>query len=75
MNMIARMMHIYMKNPRYVMLMIVLTNVDIAIQEILKKVEDVNPNNIKTLEVLTKPNLVDKDVEKNVINLIEDKFY
>ncbi len=31
MNMIERMMHIYMKNPRYVMLIIVLTNVDIAI--------------------------------------------
>jgi hypothetical protein len=73
MEMVERMVHGYMKNPRSVMLTVVSANVDIATQEILEKAEEVDPDGIRTLGVLTKPDLVDKGAEKNVIDLVEGK--
>ena len=73
MEMVERMVHNYMKNPRSVMLTVVPANVDIATQEILEKAEEVDPDGIRTLGVLTKPDLVDKGAEKNVIDLVEGK--
>ena len=73
MEMVEHMVHGYMKNPRSVMLTVVPANVDIATQEILEKAEDVDPDGIRTLGVLTKPDLMDKGSEKNVIDLIEGR--
>ena len=70
MEMVGRMVHGYMKNPRSVMLTVVPANVDIATQEILEKAEELDPDGIRTLGVLTKPDLVDKGAEKNVIVLL-----
>ena len=71
MEMVESMVHNYMKNPRCVMLAVVPANVDIATQEILERAEDVDPEGTRTLGVLTKPDLVDKGAEKNVIDLVE----
>ncbi len=73
MEMVERMVQGYMKNPRSVMLTVVPANVDIATQEILEKAEEVDPDGIRTLGVLTKPDLVDKGAEKNVIDLVEGR--
>ncbi|KAL8836214.1 MAG: hypothetical protein Q9176_006475 [Flavoplaca citrina] len=42
---------------------------------ILKKAEEVNPDGIRTLGVLIKPDLVDKGAEKDVIDLVEGRKY
>ncbi len=73
MEMVERMVHGYMKNPRSVLLTVVSANVDIATQEILEKAEEVDPDGIRTLGVLTKPDLVDKGAEKNVVDLVEGR--
>lgn len=39
--------------------------------ETLEKAEEVDPDGIRTLGVLTKPDLVDKGAEKDVIDLVE----
>lgn len=57
------------------MLAVVPANVDIATQEILEKAEDVDPEGIRTLGVLTKPDLVDKGAEKNVIDFVEGRTH
>lgn len=75
MEMVEGMVYNYMKNPRCIMLAVVPANVDIATQEILEKAEDVDPEGIRTLGVLTKPDLVDKGAEKNVIDLMEGKTH
>ena len=73
MEMVERMVHGYMKNPRSVILTVVPANVDIATQEILEKAEEVDPDGIRTLGVLTKPDIIDKGAEKNVIDLVEGR--
>ncbi|GAW19360.1 hypothetical protein ANO14919_088460 [Xylariales sp. No.14919] len=67
------MVRSYMANPRSVMLTVVASNVDIATQEIVQLAEDLDPDGIRTLGVLTKPDLVDKGAESQVIELVEGK--
>jgi Dynamin family len=67
------MVHHYMGNPRSVMLAVIPCNVDIATQEILERAEEVDPEGIRTLGVLTKPDLVDKGAEMTVVDLIEGR--
>src|ERR1700759_1053997 len=67
---VLAMVRRYMKNPRSIMLTVVPANVDIATQEILTMAEDVDEEGVRTLGVLTKPDLVDSGAEKPVIDLI-----
>ena len=71
MDMVRGMVHTYMQNPRSVMLVVIPANVDIATQEILEMAEEVDPDGLRTLGVLTKPDLVDKGAELAVVDLIE----
>jgi len=63
----------YMANPRSVMLVVVPCNADIATQEVVELAEDLDPDGDRTLGILTKPDLVDKGAENDVIKLIEGK--
>lgn len=72
-ELVKRMVYGYMRNPRSVMLTVVPANVDIATQGILEKAEELDPEGIRTLGVLTKPDLVDKGAEHNVIDLIMNR--
>ena len=67
-NMVLR----YMQNQRSIMLAVVPANVDIATQEIIEMAREVDPEGGRTLRILTKPDLVDKGTEHNVIRLIHD---
>lgn len=49
MEMVEGMVYKYMKNPRYVMLVVVPANVYIATHKILKKAEDVDREGTRTL--------------------------
>lgn len=72
-SMVDDMVHGYMRNPRSVMLAVIPCNADIATQEILERAEEVDPDGIRTLGVLTKPDLVDKGAETAVLDLIEGR--
>ncbi|CAI7625828.1 unnamed protein product [Penicillium pancosmium] len=67
------MVQAYMKNPRSIILTVVPANVDIATQEIVEMAHEVDPTGERTLGVLTKPDLVDKGAETNVIDIIKGK--
>jgi hypothetical protein len=73
MSMVDDMVHGYMRNPRSVMLTVIPSNVDIATQEILERAEEVDPDGIRTLGVLTKPDLVDRGAELAVLDLVEGR--
>lgn len=68
---VQNMVFEYMKNPRSVMLAVVPSNVDVATQLILEMAEEVDKEGRRTLGVLTKPDIVDKGAEKNVMNMVE----
>lgn len=70
MELVNDMVHEYMNNPRFVTLVVIPANVDIATQEILEKAEEMDPDGIRTLGVLIKPDLVDKGAEMNVVDLV-----
>lgn len=55
------------------MLTVVPANVDIATQEIIDMAREVDPEGVRTLGVLTKPDLIDKDAESRVVDLVEDR--
>ena len=59
-----------MANPRSLMLTVVPANTDIATQEILDMAQDYDKNGIRTLGILTKPDLVDRGAEMGVIELL-----
>ena len=70
-EMVRAMVHGYMENPRSIMLAVVPANVDIATQEILEMAKEVDPEGLRTLGVLTKPDLVDKGAETSVLELVK----
>uniref|UniRef100_A0A3B3BAU7 Interferon-induced GTP-binding protein Mx n=1 Tax=Oryzias melastigma TaxID=30732 RepID=A0A3B3BAU7_ORYME len=54
-------------------LVVVPCNVDIATTEALKMAQEVDPEGERTLGILTKPDLVDKGTEENVVDIINNK--
>ena len=71
MQMVKTMVRGYMENPQSMMLTVIPSNVDIATQDILTMAEDVDGDRYRTLDVLTKPDLVDD--ETPLIELIEGR--
>lgn len=55
------------------MLAVILANIDITTQEIIKISRELDPEGIRTLRILTKPDLIDKGVEDKIIKLVEEK--
>ena len=72
-DLVKQMVYGYMSNPRSVMLTVIPANVDIATQGILEKADELDPDGLRTLGVLTKPDLVDKGAEHNVVDLINNR--
>ncbi|XP_030634838.1 interferon-induced GTP-binding protein Mx2-like [Chanos chanos] len=54
-------------------LVVVPCNVDIATTEALKMAQEVDPEGRRTLAILTKPDLVDKGTEKNILNIVHNQ--
>jgi hypothetical protein len=71
--MVDQMVHGYMANPRSVMLIVIPCNVDIATQEILERAEDLDKEGIRTLAVLTRPDLIDQGGEGAIVDLLEGR--
>ena len=68
-NMVRR----YIENPRTIILAVVAANVDIATTEILDMAAEVDPSGQRTLGILTKPDLVDKGAEQDIIDLVRGR--
>jgi hypothetical protein len=63
----------YIRNPRSIMLTVVLANVDIVTQEIIEIARELDPDSMRTLRILIKLDLIDKGVEDKIIELVEGK--
>lgn len=63
----------YMDNHRSVMLAVVPANTDLATQEILELAAEADAHGDRTLGVLTKPDLVDRGAESNILDLVEGR--
>jgi hypothetical protein len=74
-TLVRNMVQEYMDNPRSVMLTVIPANVDIATQEILELAADADPEGLRTLGVLTKPDLVDQGAESKVVDLIAGRAH
>lgn len=70
---VRRIMNRHIKDERTIILAVIPSNTDIATQEILSIAKELDPKGLRTLGVLTKPDLVDTGGEENVISLVECK--
>ncbi|KAK6305935.1 hypothetical protein J4Q44_G00228600 [Coregonus suidteri] len=55
-------------------LVVVPCNVDIATTEALKMAKEVDPEGTRTLAILTKPDLIDRGTEKDVLDIVRNKI-
>ncbi|KAI1098467.1 interferon-induced GTP-binding protein Mx2 [Jackrogersella minutella] len=73
-TMVRNMVQSYMSNSRTIILAVIPCNVDIATQEILKLAEAADPNGVRTMGVLTKPDLATENTTQNgIIELVRNK--
>jgi hypothetical protein len=63
----------YLKDERTIILAIIPSNVDIVNNEILENAYKVDPDGDRTIGVITKPDLVDKGTERDIIDLVNNK--
>nr|XP_009296165.1 myxovirus (influenza virus) resistance G isoform X1 [Danio rerio] len=54
-------------------LVVVPCNIDIATTEALKLAQEVDPEGKRTIAVLTKPDIIDKGTEKNILAIVQNK--
>jgi hypothetical protein len=73
MLLVDSMVRDYIRDERTVILAVLPAPTDIATQSILTMAEEADPQGLRTLGVLTKPDLVDKGGEQNVIDLVLGK--
>lgn len=62
----------FIKRQETINLVVVPCNVDIATTEALKMAQEVDPTGERTLGILTKPDLVDKGTEANVVDIAQN---
>ncbi|KAJ8246702.1 hypothetical protein GJAV_G00254460 [Gymnothorax javanicus] len=63
----------FIEKTETIILVLVPCNVDIATTEALRMAQEVDPEGKRTLAILTKPDLVDKGTEKNVLDIIRNQ--
>uniref|UniRef100_A0A8C5LZ70 Uncharacterized protein n=2 Tax=Leptobrachium leishanense TaxID=445787 RepID=A0A8C5LZ70_9ANUR len=69
---IKRLIRQYIQKQQTICLVVVPCNVDIATTEALDMARDVDPNGERTLGILTKPDLIDKGTEENIVNIVNN---
>ncbi|XP_072116118.1 interferon-induced GTP-binding protein Mx1-like isoform X1 [Mobula birostris] len=69
---IKRLIKTFIQKQETINLVVVPCNVDIATTEALKMAQEVDPTGDRTLGILTKPDLVDKGTEMNVVDIMEN---
>ncbi|XP_067401323.1 interferon-induced GTP-binding protein Mx1-like isoform X2 [Emydura macquarii macquarii] len=71
-NQIIKLIRKYICKKQTINLVVVPCNVDIATTEALKMANEVDPKGERTLGILTKPDLVDRGTERNVIDIVQN---
>uniref|UniRef100_UPI00398E4744 interferon-induced GTP-binding protein Mx3-like n=1 Tax=Pristiophorus japonicus TaxID=55135 RepID=UPI00398E4744 len=69
---IKRLIKKFIQRQETINLVVVPCNVDIATTEALKMAQEVDPFGERTLGILTKPDLIDKGTEGNVVDIIQN---
>ncbi|XP_056307269.1 interferon-induced GTP-binding protein Mx3-like [Danio aesculapii] len=70
---IKRLIMKYVQKHETINLVVVPCNVDIATTEALKIAQNVDPEGIRTVAILTKPDLIDKGTEKGILKVVNNK--
>uniref|UniRef100_A0A3B4EX58 Interferon-induced GTP-binding protein Mx n=1 Tax=Pundamilia nyererei TaxID=303518 RepID=A0A3B4EX58_9CICH len=70
---IKRLIQNNIRKQETISLVVVPCNVDIATTEALRMAQQVDPEGERTLGVLTKPDLVDKGTEENVVKIVHNE--
>ncbi|XP_006870920.1 PREDICTED: interferon-induced GTP-binding protein Mx2 [Chrysochloris asiatica] len=65
----------YIERQQTINLVVVPCNVDIATTEALSMAREVDPDGDRTIGILTKPDLVDKGAEQNILNVVYNLTY
>lgn len=63
----------YINKRETINLVVVPCNIDIATTEALRMAQDVDPEGIRTVAILTKPDLIDRGTEKSILNVVHNK--
>ncbi|XP_072116124.1 interferon-induced GTP-binding protein Mx-like [Mobula birostris] len=63
----------YIKEDKTINLVVIPCNVDIATTEALKMAQEADPTGERTLGILTKPDLIDKGTEINILKLVNNE--
>ena len=66
---VKHMLEHYLKQSRTIVLAVIPSNADIATSEILQMAKAVDPGGARTVGVLTKPDLVDKGAEDEILQV------
>jgi len=69
---VDNMLEHFLKKPRTCILAVIPANIDIATSEILQRAKKVDPSGSRTIGVLTKPDLVDKGGEGEVLEVLRN---
>ncbi|XP_036401496.1 interferon-induced GTP-binding protein Mx3-like [Megalops cyprinoides] len=70
---IRSLIQTFIEKAETIILVVVPCNTDIATTEALKMAQEVDPEGIRTLAVLTKPDLIDRGTEKNILDIVRNK--
>ncbi|XP_041067713.1 interferon-induced GTP-binding protein Mx-like [Carcharodon carcharias] len=71
---IKNLINSYIRKEETIILVVISCNVDIATTEALKMAQEADPKGERTLGVLTKPDLVDYDTEKEILKIINNQM-
>ncbi|XP_036413420.1 interferon-induced GTP-binding protein Mx2-like [Colossoma macropomum] len=70
---IRNLIRTFIEKSETINLVVVPCNVDIATTEALKMAQEVDPEGKRTLAILTKPDLVDRGTEKNILDVVRNQ--
>jgi GTP-binding protein EngB required for normal cell division len=70
---VEHLMETYLNNTRCIILALVPANVDFHNSQILQKAQTVDPETLRTIPVITKPDLIDEGAESDVVGLLMGK--
>ncbi|XP_043077171.1 interferon-induced GTP-binding protein Mx2-like isoform X2 [Puntigrus tetrazona] len=70
---IKRLILKFIEKQETINMVVVPCNADIATTEALKMAQEVDPDGMRTLAILTKPDLIDRGTEKNILAVVQNK--
>ncbi|KAK7121470.1 hypothetical protein R3I93_022533 [Phoxinus phoxinus] len=72
-NQIKHLIMKFIEKQETINMVVVPCNIDIATTEALNMAREVDPDGKRTVAILTKPDLIDKGTEKNILDIVHNK--